>query len=219
MMSSLSTGFTDNKVTRVDGLVIKSGQCAAKEAKWYEAYKDKSDIPYIIGAKDDSIVMTYIERSGEVKINDITNLVDKYRQYPPLNSLWFGSYISRVGSHLLKNQEITNGSKLTTLLLLAEHTNTFCHGDLSIYNIIPTTTGLKLIDPLYQDNIFGSWILDYAKLLFSLKFYSCDMNAYRGLKDWIGIRYIDILIAAECVRVATYKKQFSFIAENLINEL
>jgi len=30
---------------------------------------------------------------------------------------------------------------------------------------------------------------------------------------------MDVLIAAECVRVASYKSEYSFIAENLINEL
>ena len=34
-----------------------------------------------------------------------------------------------------------------------------------------------------------------------------------------NIKYIDTLIAAEAVRVASYKKEYSFIAENLINEL
>jgi hypothetical protein len=70
--------------------------------------------------------------------------------------------------------------------------------------------------------MFGCYVIDYAKLLFSLKFYSHDLMKYNMLYGRLVEeyeQYLPTLIACECVRVATYKKQFSFIAENLINEL
>jgi hypothetical protein len=86
-------------------------------------------------------------------------------------------------------------------------------------NIIPTKIGLKLIDPLYNKNKFGSYEIDFAKLCFSFKFYKNDLASFNYIKDKVNLKYMDILIAAECVRVASYKKEYSFIAENLINEL
>jgi hypothetical protein len=53
----------------------------------------------------------------------------------------------------------------------------------------------------------------------SFKFYKNDSASFNYIKEKSKIDYIDILIAAESVRVASYKKEYSFIAENLINEL
>lgn len=222
MTSILLTPFTDNRVTHVDGLVVKTGKNVRNEKAWYEAYEDKSDIPYIVGGTDESIVMNFIDRSGDWKPEDIIEIIFKYRNYKPIDSgIDFMHYIFRIQNHINKNPLITNGEKLLNKLS-SEFAliNTFCHGDLSVYNIIPTATGIKLIDPLYGRGMFGCWQLDMAKLLFSLKFYSHEMHKYKAI---VGIfapcHGMDILIASECVRVATYKKQFSFIAENLINEL
>ena len=85
--------------------------------------------------------------------------------------------------------------------------------------MIPTTNGLKLIDPLYSKYKFGSYELDIAKLCFSFKFYKNDCASFNYVKHKSHITYIDTLIAAEAVRVASYKNEYSFIAENLINEL
>lgn len=217
MTSNLSKGFTDNMVTRVDDLVIKTGKCAANELAWYNAYLDKADIPYIMGEKDGSLVMKYVERSGEFDILELIKLVKKYENYKKINELTFESYIQKIATHLLSNEFITNGEKLMQELYKWNFLGTFSHGDLSIQNIIPTSTGLKLIDPLYSKDTFGASIIDYAKLLFSLKFYNNDIARFNQFMELIFVP--DCLIASECVRVATYKKQFSFIAENLINEL
>ena len=86
-------------------------------------------------------------------------------------------------------------------------------------NIIPTKNGIKLIDPLYSKDKFGAYQLDIAKLCFSLKFYKNDSASFNYIRQKINIPYLDVLIAAEAVRVTSYKKKYSFIAENLINEL
>ena len=77
----------------------------------------------------------------------------------------------------------------------------------------------RLIDPLYSITKFGSYELDIAKLCFSFKFYKNDAASFKYVKDKSAINYIDVLIAAESVRVASYKEEYNFISENLINEL
>jgi hypothetical protein len=218
-MKALPTGFTDNSVTQVDGLVIKTGKAIHNEYDWYNVYQDKADIPAIVGVQGNSLVMEYVERSGTLRTQEIMDVIRKYKKYPKLNTISDDAYYGRIAYHLEYNDLITNGDKLLDRLSIMVIEPTFSHGDLSVYNIIPTNTGLKLIDPLYSKDIFGSYVLDYAKLLFSLKFYNNDMKMYDELRALVGIVGIDVLIACECVRVATYKKQFSFIAENLINEL
>ena len=164
--------------------------------------------------------MEFIKKDADIVLDDVFDLIDIYKNYPKFNNLNFSSYISNIEKHLSNNIRITNGNKLLYLLKQLDITPTFSHGDLSVMNIIPTKIGLKLIDPLYSKNKFGSYELDLAKLCFSFKFYKNDLASFKYIKDKVNQNNkMDVLIAAECVRVASYKSEYSFIAENLINEL
>ncbi len=215
----LSSTFTDNIVTRINDTVIKSGKTVTDEYEWYNAYQDKNDIPEVLNVTRHSLIYKFIEKEGLVNFEELFGIMLKYSKYKPLNTCSFDSYVSNIEVHLSKNKNITNGKKLLNELEWIHLSPTFSHGDLSIDNIIPTSTGIKIIDPLYAKNKFGNYILDYVKLLFSVKFYRNDLSLFFELKKWADFPYIDTLVASECVRVASYKSQYSFIAENLINEL
>lgn len=215
----LSTGFTTNKVIKNYNKVIKIGETTQSEKEWYYSYKNKKHIPKVISHEGNKLTLEYIKRDADINLNDILELIDEYKTYDKLNLLDFKSYIENIKKHLLQNSLINNGNKLVDCLNNLNINPTFCHGDLSVMNIIPTKLGLKLIDPLYSNIKFGSYELDLAKLCFSFKFYKNDSASYSYIKNKANIEYLDILIAAESVRVASYKNQYSFIAENLINEL
>lgn len=215
----LSTGFTDNKVYKEKHTVVKIGSTVLFENDWYSSYENKKNVPTILSCSDNKLVMDYIERDCDINLDDIFELIDSYKNYKTLNELSFQSYVDNITNHLSKNQSILNGQKLLKSLQQLNIPKTFCHGDLSVMNIIPTKLGLKLIDPLYSKNKFGSYELDIAKLCFSFKFYKNDSASFTYIKEKSNIEYLDVLIAAESVRVASYKKEYSFIAENLINEL
>ena len=163
--------------------------------------------------------MKFIHRDTDLNLDDIFDVIDIYKQYDKLNNLTFYSYIENIKNHLNKNINIPNGSILLQHLSKLDITPTFCHGDLSVMNIIPTINGIKLIDPLYSIQKFGSYEIDIAKLCFSYKFYKNDSASFNYIKNKSNIYYLDILIASEAVRVASYKSEYSFIAENLINEI
>jgi hypothetical protein len=215
----LSTGFTKNTVIKNKNKVIKIGELVCFENEWYQSYKNKKQIPNIIAYQNNQIVLEYIKRSGDFNLDDVFELIDTYKTYDKLNDLRFDIYIKNIENHLFKNFDITNGYKLIDKLNQIQIEPTFCHGDLSVMNMIPTINGLKLIDPLYSKHKFGSYELDLAKLCFSFKFYKNDSASFNYIKEKSNIKYIDTLIAAEAVRVSSYKKEYSFIAENLINEL
>lgn len=215
----LSTGFTSNKVFKKKNTVIKIGKLVTLENEWYNSYKNKAQIPNVISCQDDTLILEYIHRNSDFNLDDILELVHTYKEYDKLNDLSFNSYISNIEKHLNTNANITNGNKLLHKLVKLNVSSTFCHGDLSVMNMIPTLNGIKLIDPLYSKYNFGSYEIDLAKLCFSFKFYKNDSSSFNYIKSVLNIPYIDILIAAEAVRVATYKSEYSFIAENLINEL
>jgi GTP:adenosylcobinamide-phosphate guanylyltransferase len=215
----LSTGFTDNKVYKYRNTVVKIGSTVSNEYEWYKSYTDKKHIPNIISCADGKMTMEYIHRNNDFNLDDVFELVSNYKSYARLNDLTFDSYIENIKRHLNDNSNITNGDKLISHLSNLNIEPTFCHGDLSVMNLIPTTNGIKMIDPLYSRYKFGSYQLDLAKLCFSFKFYKNDSASFNYIKQQIDIKYIDVLIAAESVRVASYKKEYSFISENLINEI
>jgi hypothetical protein len=215
----LSTGFTNNIVTKNKNTVIKVGPYVELENLWYQSYKNKNHIPKVLECIDNKIILEYIQRNNDFNLDDIFDLINVYKMYNVLNDLTFSNYIENIQQHLKNNTYITTGSKLLIKLKSLNIKSTFCHGDLSVMNMIPTTNGIKMIDPLYSKYKFGSYELDIAKLCFSFKFYKNDSASYTYIKKIANIDYIDILIAAEAVRVASYKEEYSFIAENLINEL
>ena len=215
----LSTGFTQNKVIKSKNTVIKTGDTVFFENEWYQSYKNKKQIPKVLNYHGNQIVLEYIKRNDDFNLDDVFDLIDTYKTYEKLNNLQFTCYIENIQNHLTKNLNITNGSVLIDKLKTLNIKPTFSHGDLSVMNMIPTINGLKMIDSLYSKHKFGSYELDLAKLCFSFKFYKNDSASFNYIKEKSKIDYIDILIAAESVRVASYKKEYSFIAENLINEL
>ena len=215
----LNTGFTNNQVLKLGKKVLKMGDTIINEKEWYDTYIDKTKIPKIFGIIDNALSMEFIARDSDLNIDDVIIAVNNYKNYDKLNDLVFDSYIKNIKNHLNKNEKINNGDKLIKLLKSINLNATFSHGDLSVMNIIPTKIGVKFIDPLYSKTKFGSYELDLAKLCFSLKFYKNDIASFSYVKKIANLPYMDILIAAECVRVSTYKKEYSFIAENLINEL
>jgi hypothetical protein len=222
-LPDITGGFTGNILERK---ITKKGSKVMSEKLWYLNYEDKADIPRLYEGDALQLTMEYIERNAILDIAQVFHLIRKYRQYKAINRLQFDSYIQRIESHLSLNFGISNGVKLLKRLReLGPLAPTFAHGDLSTTNVIPTKEGMKLIDPLYSVDVFGSYILDYAKFLFSLKFYANDREAFDQFMALINREDIEVLtdietlIASESVRVATYNKKFNFIAENLIHEL
>jgi thiamine kinase-like enzyme len=215
----LSTGFTNNRVIKKGNTVIKAGDLVHIENDWYLSYKNKKHIPKILSYQENCLILEYINRDSDFNLDDIFELIESYKKYDKLNELKFDSYIQNIKKHLINNNEILNGKKLIDKLSELNIESTFCHGDLSVMNMIPTSNGIKLIDPLYSKDKFGSYEIDLAKLCFSFKFYKNDSASFNYVKEKSNIKYLDALIAAEAVRVSSYKKEYSFISENLINEL
>jgi hypothetical protein len=212
----LSQQFSGNIVKRQDNLVYKFGATIITEKIWYYAADPNCIFTPKTYQIDDLLLMDYVESVGPIKLDQVIKLVETYKTYPVLGDKDFTEYRQRIAHHLLNNN-INGGMKLNHLLNQIDLWPTFAHGDLSIRNIIQAATGPKLIDPLYGLDRFGSFILDYAKLAFTLKFFNNDIEGYETIMHHAEVQ--PVLIASECVRVATYNKRFNFIAENLIDEL
>lgn len=207
----LRGGFSTNVVERVGDMVKKTGTTTIDELIWYSHYPIKSHLP-------GTIALEFVESVGPVNLDEVITIVEKYKSYQPLNQLKYDKYYDRIMQHA-EQSDVSNFHVLLDHLKNINLEPTFAHGDLSIKNIIQTNSGVKLIDPLYHKHNFGSYILDYAKLAFTLKFYNNDVEGFEKIKAQAAHKQFDVLVASECARVATYRREFDFILENLINEL
>jgi tRNA A-37 threonylcarbamoyl transferase component Bud32 len=173
----------------------------------------------------DTITTSYIEGKYCSNVGLVVETLSKFKNTAPTNTATFDSYIQRINTHLTNNSSIQNSSKLLSKLSTINPSNTFNHGDFSIHNQIENSNRLYLIDPIYSEDIFQSYILDAAKHLYSVLYYTLDSDYYNACYTQyiqvLGISKdeLDILIACESVRVCNRKKQLIDITNNLIDAL
>lgn len=107
-----------------------------------------------------------------------------------------------------------------------ESQKTFCHGDFSLENIICNEKGLFLIDPIYDEKSYSSWLLDFSKLLMSLR--KNDMMIERdfilSMFSKLETDALNILEISQWIRIYKYspnsQREFVFkTINNLINNL
>lgn len=212
----LSKPFSGNKVTRFGDKIVKIGPTTRREYIWMMNMIHQPFTPNIISFSGDKLILEFIESEGSPSVDGICDILDTFSGSEPLGNFGFDDYLHRIKDHLSKNP-IFGSYRLIDKLKTLSIEPTFSHGDFSIDNILQSKDGIKLIDPLSGHDRFGSYLIDAAKLAFSLKFYYFRWQDYNMIMERFKIP--EILIASECVRVATYNRNFNFIAENLIREL
>lgn len=224
--NKLDSKFTNNKVRRINDCVVKKSDSTIQEVSWYnKALEIGLDIPSVLSYDKDTIATSYIEGSSCYNIDLILNTLKKFKNTKPTNKVNFNSYIERIENHIKNNPSIKSGSKLINKLNLINPPNTFNHGDFSTHNQIESEGKLYLIDPIYSENVYQSYVIDAAKHLFSVLYYNLDADFYNICyneyitKLDIKEEELNILIASESIRVSNRKKQLIDVTNNLINIL
>lgn len=224
--NKLDSKFTNNKVRRINDCVVKKSDSTVQEVSWYnKALEIGLDIPSVLSYDKDTIATSFIEGSSCYNVDLILNTLRKFKNTKPTNKINFNSYIERIENHIKNNPSIKSGSKLIDKLNSINPPNTFNHGDFSIHNQIENEGKLYLIDPIYSEDIYQSYVIDAAKHLFSVLYYSLDAdffnlcyNEYITKLD-IKEEELNILIASESIRVSNRKKQLIDVTNNLIDIL
>lgn len=222
----LDAGFTNNKVTRFNDKVIKVTKDAQNEKIWYKAANQLGlDVPQIYHADKDTLMLEYIYGDHEVDVDCYVTTLDKFSKEPAINSAPYQNYLDKIQKHTENNLMLYGGQRLVRALERLHLPNTFSHGDFSVKNLINTGGRVYMIDPIYDENNFQSYQIDIAKNLFSVLFYMKDVRTYTVLKKAymyifdVRENTIHTLMASEAARVATYKKSYTDIANNLIDAL
>ena len=222
----LDSKFTTNKVRRINNCVIKNSDEVKNEYEWYsKAIEIGLEVPKVLSYDKDTISTNYINGVNCDNVDLLINTLRKFKNTKPTNKVNFNSYIERIEKHIKNNDLIKNGDKLINKLNEINPSNTFNHGDFSVHNQIMYDNKLYLIDPIYSEDIYQSYIIDAAKHLYSILYYNLDAtffnlcyNEYMINLD-IKDKELDILIACESIRVSNRKRQLTDITNNLIDVL
>lgn len=222
----LDAGFTNNKVTKFNDKVIKVSKDAQNEKVWYKAAKELGfKTPKVYHADKDTLILEYISGKHEVDSGLYLLILDKFSKEQPINQAPYQKYLDKIQTHAENNTMLYGSKKIIRSLERLDLPNTFSHGDFSIKNLVNTGGAIYMIDPIYDKDNFQSYQIDIAKNLFSILFYMQDVRTYKALKKLyvnnLGINEntIQTLMASEAARVATYKKAYTDIANNLIDAL
>lgn len=187
-------GNSGSEIYRAGNRVIKKGKDVAKQAEWYAKAKAIGiKTPAVYSVVLDTISMEYI--NGETGAERILQTGDIYgiASLAMLMSLKKTGYVfntdalkRRAEEHLQSFGKEGLFQKLFSFL----ETNkdkygaeaSFCHGDLSLSNIIYSRGDIYLIDPITNDR-YSSYLLDLAKLRFSLNGGEDFLNPARVRND------------------------------------
>lgn len=226
-------GFSGARVTRIGRMVVKQAENVSEQARWYKE-SERMCFPYqrpeIHSCNFGKLYMGYIPGRQLSKVRDdkevtwhiacITQNVLQWhrhaRQDGENDVAWYKEYVGGRADEIGVSREQVEADIEGTRELLKERT--FCHGDLSMSNIIiGDDRRLYLIDP--SPKKVSSWLLDASKLRASLRGLD-DILAGRPphirekglvamelrIDDETAIRAIELLERGHWIRVARYAK-------------
>lgn len=166
-------GFSGAKVVRVGNYVVKEMDDAALQAEWYHQAKKhykNIGVPTVYSVTLGKIYMNYIGGVSCAKVvneeilKELLSLIQSEEALHCDNDInKYADYVNQKAEELGITTDVAD--KIRCCKRLRERT--FCHGDLSLLNIIYNDQGLNFIDPSPKQRI-ESWIVDAAKIRCSL---------------------------------------------------
>lgn len=199
--------FTNNKILHTHSSVIKNCSTSLLEREWYDIASHVVETPKVLFCNDELIITEKIPSDSEPTISDVLSILDKFKKNT-IKNFNFETYTNNIicpEKASVKTQKI--------LQSLPPHNPTFFHGDLSLSNILKYKNKIYLIDPNYK-YIFGSYLTDAGKAVFSYIAYKYDYNSAKIIIDKYGKRVLCFAVAEGC-RVCKYKSQYISIVNNI----
>lgn len=252
-IKNLQDGWSGATVELREGKVFKTHPDSLRAGEWYKIARSFFNVPEIYTLIGQTLCMEYIEKTSDViKMPDIIELLRSMRDIPYTadHSNDYGYYIERIKNHIelakttapqfgrwLEYHEKNLGLQHA---LNTPNELTFCHGDLTLENIIMHNGKMYLIDPIYENdrNTYSTWMLDASKFAYSLRLHGMMTEyiwlyreLYRKFKDIVYLKdnvnlitAIKLLEASHCIRVYKYapiekKIQVTGMFTDIMNEI
>ena len=181
----LKSGLSGAKVfyDRVNSCVYKTASNTANAVKWFD-YANETVTSYLLKLPKihtvigDTIKMEYIPFDNAEKrivIPFIVEIVNRFAETLPISFESKDSYVARCASRMKDVLDASTYEQLVGILseAMAKTENTFGHGDFSYENVLwaleEKDCNVYLIDPIYEEGLYSSWIIDAAKYTITLE--------------------------------------------------
>lgn len=223
-------GWSGAHVEKRGDKIYKTHHDSLPVSKWYSIAKNFLNVPKVHSLVGDTICLEYIEPTSDFDINNVIEVIQKIKEIGH-GSHPFELYEKRISKHLILFDKIGEFDSLFEKFEkyhdLMNNSISFSHGDFSLENIITNNGKLYLIDPIYDEFSYSSYILDIGKMLHSLRKHK-KLHLYDFfIKKCSEIFNLDknLLILVEItqwIRVIKYmndeklKKEFISIAKSLL---
>jgi len=207
--------------------VIKTCEDATNQADWFRTVEEIGlpigiRVPTIGKVSADSYEMEFIQghlATQELSIFAIKKLAsfcEWLESAPQKNATW-NSYLERLESHVRTADTKPMIRALDLVSKADPFPQTFCHGDLTLENVIVDFQSCVLIDPNHKPGLYQSFILDLGKILQSTHFdYHRVFNSNPGvdlarqamwIEGWLKERYFwDAAVVAAISHIIRLRK-------------
>lgn len=213
----IKTGWSGAKVEKRGDRIFKTHTDSIDAAKWYNMAAPLVNVPIVHSMIGQTLSLEYLEDNGAYfKMDDVNDAINKFSLYPI--NISFDFYIERMQKHYKANDDFYEIDNLLKTPLIKEFCDkhvSFMHGDLSLENIIQTDKGMYLIDPIYNERQWSSYLLDISKMMHSYRKYNRMFEYEVFTNGWVqkfnqnfGVdvaRYIlQVLEVTQWIRVVKY---------------
>lgn len=215
---NLQNGWSGATVELRDGKVFKTHPDSLRAGEWYKIARSFFNVPEVHSLIGQTLCMEYIQETTKViKMTDIIELLKTMSYIPYVCSEKFkntyAAYVSRLNKHIELAKDVAPMFKTwlsyqdNVAYKFYDDNQSFCHGDLTLENILVKNDKMYLIDPIYENDrdTYSSWLLDASKFLYSLRLHNMMTEhtwIYRALN--VPTKYLRLLEASHCIRVYKY---------------
>jgi hypothetical protein len=160
--------------------MVKESLDADQQALWLERTRAKPGVEgvrpvRVLEQGSGSYVMELLSGRLVADIDDpgtlgecVTRLIDQVAAWasaPADNDADWESYLRRLSAHAEYAQSDVARRAVDLVRDLPPFPRSWCHGDLTLENVIRDHRGLVLFDPNYSPDLYQSHVLDYGKIL------------------------------------------------------
>lgn len=237
---NLQDGWSGATVELRDGKVYKTHPDSLRASEWYKIARSFFNVPEIHSLIGHTLCMEYIQETTKViKMPDIIELLRTMSYIPYVSNKHdnlYKHYVNRLANHINLAKDnapmFSNWLSYCTQEFIKFYNDncSFCHGDLTLENILVKNDKMYLIDPIFENDrdTYSSWLLDASKFLYSLRLHNMMTEyywIYKSLQEQgIESKYIKVLEASHCIRVYKYapivkKMHIIQIYTDIMNEL
>lgn len=208
-IEELKGGMSGAFIEKRNDKVYKTADNTQDAVAWYRIASKYFNTPKIESVIGNTMCMEFIEHSGEPNVFDAIDILNKMKNIPTVPAP-FSTYRSRIDDHLKVNTMFTKDEKDLIHSTMRHWDNifekevSFSHGDFSIDNMLNHDGKIYLIDPIYVDELYSSWLLDAGKLLHSLKRYGKTEEYEVVFRSLGSLNVLKVAELSQWVRIWKY---------------